>query len=599
MSFFNRVSDRWIAGVSVIGILLAVALTYWPVMRAGFVWDDVLDFQKTAWLREGDGWRHMLLHKFNDWTNYFRPLVVALFTAEVRTFNVQPGPMHAVSLLLHLLNTMLVGVLAVRVGKNTQHGMSWLARAVPMLLYGLHPVLIESVAWIGCQFDLVATFFMLIGLLFNVSVRNPILRAISVASSFFLAGCSKESAAIFPLLLMTFDWFAVSDQGDRRPLSVLKVQFASSGLVYACTLFAGIAYLALRHWALGSLALESGGDALTVWARFQQACFLYLRYWQMFFWPMTDLGPLHPVNSDQFYIVSAWSLFQDAAALSIALVGAVLTLRRSYLGGIIVLVTFALLPVLHIIAANVDSSLYHERYAMTALAMACTLLPSAWKTIQIPERWTRTLARAGLGIMIVWLTLSIMNIRLTIPLWSSQLALWQWAEQENPDYIGAKDELISAYIDVGDNAAAWRLINEVMIRNQSCVNCLLNGASLAITQGELKKASSLLDKIKDGPTLDARGSTYRFYLTTQSKLLILQGHLDAANDIARRAIASDSLDPEPYLVLATALALQGKFIEAQHTEDTGIRLLPPDERSERRQDFKDLVAKLRANANAR
>jgi hypothetical protein len=592
-SFFSRTRGPWTAGLVVVGITLVVALTYWPVLHASFVWDDVLDFQRTAWLRQGDGWRYMLLQKFNDWTNYFRPLVIALFTAEIRAFGVQPGPMHTVSLLLHLLNTILVGELAARTSKNLRHDASWLTRAVPMLLYGLHPLLIESVVWIGCQFDLVATLFMLMGLLLNTSTRHPIGRAIGVAISFFLAACSKESAAAFPLLLIVFDWFALKDLRNERLVTRLKVLCVRNRLVYLFTLAAGIAYLALRHWALGSLALESSGDALPFLARFQQACFLYLKYWRMFFWPMTGMGPLHPLSVEPFYTVSTKSLLQDAFAIGIVIASVVLTLRRSYLGGLMIAVTFALLPVMHIIAANLDASLYHERYAMMALAAACVLLPSVWMTARIPERIALPFSRAALTILVAWLALSITNIRLTIPLWSTQLALWQWAEQENPDYIGAKDELISAYIDAGDNARAWRLINQVAAGSQPCPNCLLNGASLAITRSDLEHASYFLDKIKSDPAIFANKSTYRFYLTTQSKLLILQNHLNEAEDKARLAIASDNLDPEPQLVLAMALALQGKFTEAQKTEDLGIQLLAPEERAQRLQSFEAWMSDLR------
>lgn len=580
-------------------IILLVVLTYWPVVHAGFVWDDVTDFQKTAWLRQGSDWQHLLLKNFNDWTNYFRPLVIALFTAEVRAFHVQPGPMHAFSLLLHLVNTLLVGALAVRITKNDRETANWLTSAIPMLLYGLHPLLIESVTWIGCQFDLTATLFMLLGLLLNASVRNPILRAMSVAASFFLAACSKESAAAFPLLLATFDWLAVKDPSNAGWLSRLKTLFIRNGFVYLFTFAAGVAYLVLRHWALGGLALHSGGDTLSAVARFQQACFLYLRYWRMFFWPMAGMGPLHPVQANTFYTINAGSLLQDIAAISVVLIGIVLTLQRSYLGGAIVAVTISLLPVLHIIPANVDSSLYHERYAIMGLAACCVLLPAIWAGVRIPKHIQPTIYRASLAILVAWLALSIVNIRQTIPLWSSQLALWQWAEIENPDYIGAKDELISAYIDAGDNAKAWQLINKMIANNEYCLNCFLNGASLAATQGDPRRTALLLGKIKNDPTLQVDRSTYRFYLTTQSKLLILENHPDVAEHLARQAIALDSLDPEPQLALAMTLALQGKFTEAQQAENSGIQLLAPEEHQERLHNFETLMSTLQTNAKAK
>lgn len=574
-------------------VTLLVAWTYLPIIHAGFVWDDVVDFEKSAWLRHGDEWLHFLSRGFNNWSNYFRPLVVGLFTWQVRTFDAQPGPMHAVSLVLHLLNTGLVGAIAYQISaRRPSLAKRQYAFAVSALLYGVHPLLIESVAWIGCQFDLVATLFMLIGWLCGISIQHRALRAACLAGTFFLAACAKESAIAFPLIVVLFDWFLLDQpQGTRlgaRMLNLLK----QHGRTYACIFAAGVVYLLLRRMALGNLVLSAGGDTLPSWARLQEVSFLYLRYWRMFFWPTAGMGPIHIVPSSLFETVSPTSLLIDAGAAALFIAGVVLTLQRRSLGILILSVSAALFPVLHVIASSLifDASLYHERYATTALTMLCIWLPLM--LLNPPASISRIAPVLGCTVLFVWIALSVINIRLTTPLWSSNLKLWQWALAINPNSMDVKDQLISTYIDLGDSGKAWQLIDEIVADHQPCTNCLLNGASLAIREGKIPQAMALLDRIDHSPELHANAMMYRFYLVTQSQLMLLQGHPGPAEQTARQAVAMDQLDPNPQLTLATALALQGKKDEAKSTEATALALLTPSARPRAQESFDQLMMSL-------
>ncbi len=116
MSVRTALNSRLVTLALAIGITGIIALIYWPVSVAGFVWDDKILFSNAAWLRYGDDWWHFIFQNDHyDWaTFYFRPLVVALYVGEVRAFDVAPGPMHLVSLGIHLANTLLVGALAMR-----------------------------------------------------------------------------------------------------------------------------------------------------------------------------------------------------------------------------------------------------------------------------------------------------------------------------------------------------------------------------------------------------------------------------------------------------------------------------------------------------
>jgi tetratricopeptide (TPR) repeat protein len=581
-------------GLIALAVTMLIVATYWPVLYAQFVWNDIPNFQQSSWIRYGDEWRHLIFHGFNDWTNYFRPLVVALFTLEVRSFDAQPSPMHAVSLFMHVLNTMLVGALAVSLNHaRFPQVKRWQLITIPMLLYGLHPLLVESVTWIGCQFDLLATFFVLLALVCNKAFRHRWLRAASMALCFLLGACAKESALVLPLEVLVFDWLALSANHPREI-------FRRNWPVYALMVAAGITYLFLRHWAMGEFALDSGGDHLSPWARLQVVCFLYIRYWQLFFWPMAGMGPMHPVAMHPFFTFNIGLFFCDLTAIGLALIGLWLTFHRFYLGALITVVTFALMPVLHIAAAYLDTSLYHERYAMIALALACSLLPSTLQELPIPGHSIRTASFAGYISAIVWLGLSVTNIRQTVPLWSSQVPLWQWAVQENPDFIGAKDELISAYIGAGDNAKAWQLINSVIAENVPCASCMLNGANLALRQGNMRLATFFIDRLESTNGLTrAEPTTLLIYFQLKAELLLLQKKPAAAEKVLRMAISIDRTDPDPQVELAAALALQGQTAEANEAIQAALMLIPPQDRAKRHQAFLKLLASTEVNSAKR
>ncbi|MHB1059067.1 MAG: tetratricopeptide repeat protein [Rhodanobacter sp.] len=566
-----------IAGASI----FMIALVYWPVLRADFVWDDWLDFHQMAWLREGDAWKHYIFRDFNNWTNYFRPLVVALFTIQVRLFDGAPGPMHAVSLGMHLVNTLLVGQLSWRLSIGSSEAKRTCLLAASMLLYGLHPVLIEPVAWIGCQFELIVTMLTLLGLFANLSIRKAPVRAAVLGVLFFLAACSKESAVSFPLMLIIFDWTLLSTRDDAQSGSIVHALIRRNWLAYTAMFLAGLVYLAFRHWAIGAIVNPFAGSSLSLFGRVQEISFVYLHYWKTLIWPMSGMSPIHPVAMKRFDLVSVSSLLIDAAAIGILLTGLFLALRRSsILGGIIVMVTVALLPVLHIASTSFDNSLYHERYAMTALAAACVMLSLVrWRTPVIINR--PLLGQALLAMLgSFWLLFSTANIRVTLPLWANDTNLWRWALTVYPDSVEAKDSLLSAYIDKRDYANAHRLINRLLADDVPCTNCMLNAAIMAVSENDPKRAAIALEKVRNSSDLAGDERMLRMYFLTTGEMLALQGHLDDAEHLLRTAMKMAPLDPKPQVSLSMILALQGRKEEAQKIGQAGITLLPPGERSQ-------------------
>jgi len=563
--------------LAVLASLGLIALVYWPVHHGGFVWDDKLCFHDAGWLHGGN-WSQYMFRGFCDWTDYFRPLVVALYALQVQGFGGDPGAMHLVSLGLHLVNTLLVGVLARRLCPHP----AFLSAAV-MLLYGLHPALVEPVFWIGCQYEMVVVLGALLALLSNMTIENSLSRACTVAVAFFLAACAKESAVAIPLLLIVFDLSTQSAGTGLRAtaLATLRRQWP----VYAMLFGAGLAYLALRHWAIGAISSSLGGEPLISLARAQKAALTYLSYWKLLVWPMTGLSPIHPVDDARFAALSGQSLAIDASAIAIALGGLLAFRRRAALGSLIMAVSAALLPVLHLVPIQFNESLYHERYAMLALAVGCAWLPAAVAPLQ-----RRLLRNVTAAIGLVWLILAVINIRVTLPLWSDELALWQWALREHPDSLVAKQHLLAKYSERGDRMHARALADTLIAENAPCPVCMLSIAYLALDEGDAARASLAIDRIRNASTVPGDPLFMEEFIIAQGELLELQNDPKNAATAYRDAMAIDPVDPRPRMNLAMLLLRLGDLAQARANMESALALYAPVERAQRRKIFEDAAA---------
>ena len=587
----STLRGKFIPVVTALAILVVIAMVYWPVHRAGFVWIDKICFQNNAWLRVGDSWRQLIFHDFYGWINYFRPLVVALFVFEVRVFDVAPGPMHLASLGIHLANALLVGSLALKLSTEQKTPIRpVLFSGFAMLFYGLHPALIEPVAWISCQFEQVVTLFILFGLLLNATIHHSIFRAFSVALCFFLAACAKESAVSFPLLLLVFDWVrADSDRADCTWPSRARMLLRRQWLVYLGVLISGVAYLILRQWALGFLAQPNGSEPLLSFARLQTICFTYLTYLRILVWPMIGLGPLHEIDLQRFAAFNATSTAIDVAALTILLSGFYSAWKRKPIGCIVTCVTVALLPVLHIVPIAFDNSLYHERYAMTAVAMMCVLLPGAVAYIQPSVQRLRHFSILASLLAATWLGLAVMNIRVTLPLWSDEINLWQWVLREHPESTTAKDHLLSTYLERHDHWQAHKFADALMADEHPCGNCMLNVANLALSEGNVALASTALEKAEQGRLLRNQPQLQQGFIVATGQLRELQHDPKGAEEAYRDAITMDPLNSQAQMNLALFFARQGRSSEARKQAELALSLVAPDEREEEHKLFEQTL----------
>src|ERR1700690_1159134 len=177
---------NWLFGLRLVS---AIIIAYQPVWHGGFIWDDDDYVINNQLLTAPDGLKRIWF-SLDSPSQYF-PLTYTTFRMERSLWGLNRTGYHWVNILLHATNALLVWRLLRRLAVPG----AWLAAA----LFALHPVQVESVAWITERKNVLSLFFFLLALLawieFVEDRPKPGWRYYLLALSFFvLALCSKATA---------------------------------------------------------------------------------------------------------------------------------------------------------------------------------------------------------------------------------------------------------------------------------------------------------------------------------------------------------------------------------------------------------------------
>jgi tetratricopeptide (TPR) repeat protein len=215
-------------------LVLATLAAYWPVFSAGFIWDDDDYVTENQNLRDSAGLGQIWFNPAA--TPQYYPLVHTTFWLEYHLWGLQPVGFHVVNVLLHLLGAMLVW--RVLAGLNVPG--AWLAAAI----FSLHPVQVESVAWVTerknvlsavLYFSAVLCYLRFAGL---IGVAGESVRRASYYAAlglFVAALLSKTVACSLPAAMLLVLWWKKDRLrwGDVAPLVPFFVLGAGLGLLTA------------------------------------------------------------------------------------------------------------------------------------------------------------------------------------------------------------------------------------------------------------------------------------------------------------------------------------------------------------------------------
>lgn len=255
-------------------VLLAVTLAaYLPALFCGFIWDDDVGIVENQNLETLEGLQRIWLKPSETPQGHYWPLVYTSFWLEYRFWGLHPIGYHLVNVLLHAVAAILLWQILRRLGLKG----AWWAAAV----FAVHPVHVESVAWIIERKNVLSgVFFLLSFLTYTHYEGNKSARLYAVSLVLFLCGMlSKSSVISLPLVLLLWLWWR---DGWIEPRSLLPL------LPFVCV-GASIAFFDVRLVQQREV-IEHG---LSIADRFSIAGHAIWFYLGKLIWP-TGLAAVYP-----------------------------------------------------------------------------------------------------------------------------------------------------------------------------------------------------------------------------------------------------------------------------------------------------------------
>lgn len=296
------------------GVLLITFLVYIKVLQAGFInWDDDMYIINNPFVKS--------IHLKNIFSDYvlgnYHPLTMLVYAVEYQFFELNPVGYHAVNLLLHLFNTLLVYLIIKRISENSPVAL------ITALLFGIHPVHTESVAWIAELKDVLYTFFYLLAYHIYLVYRkhSQLIYYLLTVIFFVLSMLSKAMAVSFPLLLVLTDYYLAKKNIRKEKLTIHRYIIK-------------IAPFFVLAFILGLVAIDAqktvgAADVLpfSLWQRLVFASFSFVMYLSKLLIPF-GLSAYYPYPAYNGAIIPAYYYFFTFLFV-VLIVWAILTYKKN------------------------------------------------------------------------------------------------------------------------------------------------------------------------------------------------------------------------------------------------------------------------------
>jgi len=353
-------------------------------------------------------------------SSYYRPLMYVLYMATYLVFGVTPWAFHLVNVLLHSGVTAVLFLLARRLWDRDPTPNPWFLAPpfVAALLYAVHPIHTEAVAWIAGVGELSFALFYLLALYFYAHAGTGwgTSYALSVACFLFALLC-KEPAATLPVMLLVYELLFHSGPRLWRGIARRLTPF---GLAF-------FAYAGLRLWALGGLAPTVSSGALGPFAYALNVLVLFSLYVQNLVLPV-HLNVWHVFTP----IVSLLSAEALAAVMitGICVVGAFLVRSNRMALFASALTLVPLLPTFYFSGLNQGiENAFTERYLYLPSAGYVVLVAMAadWYRRRIPPG--TTIVAGGLAALVAAFSIGTVQRN---AVWRDAYSLWSDAARKSP-----------------------------------------------------------------------------------------------------------------------------------------------------------------------
>jgi Flp pilus assembly protein TadD len=562
-------SDRlYVLAVCVV-LVLSTTLVYWRASSYGFInFDDPLYVTDNMQVHNGLTWKG-ILWAFTDTksTGNWCPLTWLSLMLDSELFKAKPQAFHITNLLLHLANTLLLFMVLKQIT-----GALWRSGFVAAL-FALHPLHVESVAWISGRKDVLSTFFWLLTIwAYAIYVRRPSFgRYVAIAAFFILGLMSKAMLVTLPFVLLILDYWPLRRLHLNEPAEG-EVPIGSSSKTTAKLLREKIPLFVLTAFScvLTYLAQQTGGAVRTfervgLGIRLTNTMVSYVNYINKTFWP-TGLAIYYPLPKT----IPIWQVIQAGLILVGVSLLAIWWLRsRPYflVGWLWYIGT--LVPVIGLV--QIGEQAMADRYTyvpLTGLFIAVT-----WGVNALANHWHFRKLILSISAAVTLSALMLCTNR-QVAYWRNNIALYEHT-------LAVTDKNHVIHINLGMALLEQGQLDKAIKHQQEALR-LRPGEPSALTN--LGMALALQHRYPEAIKY------YRLSLKSDPKEAATYNNLGAAilsnNGDPEEAVANfrKALQLKPnydnaHLNLAAVLTMQNRFDEAISHYREVLRLIPNDRRA--------------------
>jgi tetratricopeptide (TPR) repeat protein len=411
-----------------------------------------------------------------------------------KTFN--PWGFHLTSLLLHAGSTALL-FLALR----ALTGAAWRSAAVAAL-FAVHPLHVESVAWVAERKDVLSTFFGMAALLaYAVYVRRPsVARYLVILVAFALSLLAKQMLVTLPCLLLVLDWWPLrrATAGSANSLPAGKNVTtspdggtATRGLTrtWLWLLVEKLPIFALTGLAAAATFLAQSGagavidlETFPLPSRIANAVLSYVSYLGKTFWP-ANLGVFYP---HRCYAWGGGLPPVAVAAAALLLVGitagaVVLRKRAPYLLAGWLWYLGTLVPVIGVL--QVGDQAYADRYSY--FPQIGILIATCWAVADL----ARGVPRVAVAVAVVAILVLSIVTRDQLATWQNSIALWENDRQAAGESPLCLADLGVALEEKGRRGEAERSLRRSLELEPKAPITRINLANLLFRMGRLEESA--------------------------------------------------------------------------------------------------------------
>jgi len=568
-------NKKWLIGFA---LIVLTTTAYWEIRDHSFVsYDDDVYVVANAQVQRGlsrqsVGWAFTATAAAN-----WHPLTWLSHMLDVQLYGLNPAGHHLTSLLIHIANVVVLYLLLEAVT-----GALW-PSALVAALFAVHPINVESVAWIAERKNVLSTLFWLLTICAYVryASRPSASRYILVVVSFALALMCKPMVVTLPFLLLLFDYWPfdrfaksttmhedASSQKKRAKHVETQPPYPARSIRQLILEKLPLIVLAVFSSVMTVIAQRSGGavgttELFPVLVRFENATVSYARYLLDVVWPLR-LAVFYP------HPRAALPLWQ--VVLSILVLIAIssfvaLRARHAYLTTGWLWYLGTLVPVIGLVQVGLQSRA--DRYAYVPLIGI--FIAVVW----LSANWARNheIRKKGLTIVACCLVIALtIATRVQANYWQNSVTLFQRAVDVTTDNYVAHNNLGELFAQQGRLDEAAMHFTKALEINPSFAHALHNMGMIFVQRGNLDEAISEFQKaIELEPT----------FADAYNKLgaaLANRGRLDEAIASFSKAIEINPAYGSAHANLGSVYEQQGRPPEAiaeyalaiQSTADTAM-----------------------------